>query len=292
MNKFLFFICFLIVSILSYLSIFIVKEYENAIVLQLGKIKMDNSMKTPIVFQPGLHFKLPFVDSVNFYDIRLGLFSIKSSRITTIEKKDVLVDFYVLWQIHDIVLFYTRTNGNIAKTEELLKQKIIAVLKAEFGKCSVKEVVYGERLEIMDRIRRLVVESAKDMGVIIADIRAKRIDLPDEVRNSIYLRMEAERERVASEVRSTGRANATKIRSYAEKERRIILARAYRASKEIKARGESAALLCYINAYKSDIEFYYFYRSLQAYKKVFCGLNDFMLLRPDGDFFKYFKTMK
>jgi membrane protease subunit HflC len=292
MKKFLFFILVCFFCFFGYTSLFVVNEVENAIVLQLGRLKIDNTTKLPVVYQPGIHFKIPFIEIVNKYDVRLGLFSIQSSRITTIEKKDVLVDFYVIWQIQDLVLFYTRTSGNILKTEELLKQKVIAALKAEFGKCTVKEVVYGERLEVMDRLKRLADENIRDMGITIVDIRAKRIDLPDEVRNSVYVRMETERERVACEVRSTGRANATKIRSYAEKERRIILARANRASKEIKARGEAYAMHLYADAYSTDVEFYFFYRSLQAYKKIFRSSNDLLLLKPDGDFFRYFKKIK
>ncbi len=293
MGRFFLLILFFVFYLCGYFSLFIVNEFENAIILQLGKLKLDKKKMVPVVYQAGIHFKIPFIEVVNKYDIRLSLFSIQSSRITTLEKKDVLGDFYVVWQIQDLVLFYTRTNGNILKTEELLKQKIIAALKAEFGKCTVKEVVYGERLEVMDRLKCLADESIRDMGVTIIDIRAKRIDLPDEVRNSIYLRMEAERERVACEVRSTGRANATKIRAYAEKERRIILARAVRASKEIRARGESAAMLLYLNAYSANIEFYTFFRSLQAYKKIFHSTNtDIMLLQPNSDFFKYFNKMQ
>lgn len=292
MNRFFLFFLFFIFCFCGYSSLFTVNESENAIVLQLGKLKLNKKTQSPMVYQPGLHFKVPLIEIVNKYDVRLGLFSIQSSRITTVEKKDVLVDFYVIWQIQDLVLFYTRTNGNVLKAEELLKQKVIAALKAEFGKCTVKEVVYGERLEVMDRLKYLADAHIRDMGITIIDIRAKRIDLPDEVRHSIYLRMEAERERVACEVRSTGRANATKIRSYAEKERRIILARATRVSKEIKARGESAAMLLYLNAYSTNVEFYSFFRSLHAYKRIFHSSNDFMLLHPDGDFFKYFKKIK
>lgn len=292
MNKFFVFIFFLLCGLCSYFSLFIVHETEGVIIMQLGKLKIDGYTNLPKVYLPGLHFKIPFIEIVNTYDLRLGLCTIQSSRITTLEKKDVLVDFYVIWQINDVALFYTRTNGNILKTEELLKQKVIAALKAEFGKCTIKEVVHGERLEVMDRLKRLADDNIRDMGITIIDIRAKRIDLPDEVRSSVYLRMEAERARVACEVRSTGRANATKIKAYAEKERSIIIARAIRASKEIRARGEAAAMLLYADAYSSDVEFYSFYRSIQAYKKIFRSKDDLLVLHPNSDFFKYFKKNK
>lgn len=289
MRSFLVAIFFSFTAVTAMLSAFVVNETDCAIIIQLGKLKIDKVTNLPKVYTPGLHFKIPFIEKVNTYDLRLGLCSIKSSRITTLEKKDVLVDFYIVWQIQDAALYYTRTSGNVLKAEELLKQKVIAALKAEFGKCTIKDVVHGERLEVMDRLKCLADDNIRDMGITIVDIRAKRIDLPDEVRNSVYLRMEAERARVASEVRSTGRANATKIRAYAEKERSIILARAWRTSKEIRAKGEAAAMLLYADAYSTDVEFYTFYRSMQAYKKVFKTKNDVLVLRPDGDFFKYFK---
>lgn len=289
MRFFTIFTIFIILYIGFMLSAFTVNEKDCAIIMQLGKLKIDKVTSLPKVYLPGLHFKIPFIEKVNIYDLRFGLCSIKSSRITTLEKKDVLVDFYIIWQIQNAALFYTRTNGNVEKTEELLKQKVIAALKAEFGKCTIKEVVHGERLEVMDRLKCLSDDNIRDMGITIIDIRAKRIDLPDEVRNSVYLRMEAERGRVACEVRSTGRANATKIRAYAEKERSIILARAWRTSKEIRAKGEAAALSLYADAYSTDIEFYTFFRSMQAYKKVFKSKGDMLIIRPDGDFFRYFK---
>lgn len=280
----------LMCSILAPFSIFTVYETDNALIEVLGKIKTNNK-NTPIIYTPGLHFKIPLLEKVIGFDLRLKILDSQCYRITTKEKKDVLVDFYVLWQIKDLQLYFTRTGGHRAKAEQLLKQKIISDLKAEFGKHTVQEVVYGERLELMFKLREEIESNARTIGISVIDIRIKRIDLPDEVRDSVYNRMRAERERVASEIRATGRAEALKLQAYADKEKRIILASAFKDAKRIRGEGDALVTKIYAEAYSLDPEFYNFYRILDAYKNAFSSKNDILIITPEGDFFKYFKKI-
>ncbi len=273
---------------LASLSIFTVYETEKAMISRLGKLEIDSKTDTAKVYEPGLHFKIPVIQQVHTFDTRLKLLDVQSSRITTTEKKDVLVDFYVLWQIDDLLLYFTRTSGSRNKAELLLQQKVVAALKAEFGKHTIKEAVHGERLELMERLKEITRESTNNMGISIADVRVKRIDLPDEVRDSVYNRMKAERERVATETRATGRAEATKIRAKAKKTERIILAESSREAKQIRGQGDSEAVKIYANEYKKGPKFYEFYRSMQAYKKTFNSKGDVLVIKPDSDFFKHF----
>jgi len=287
----LFYIVFVLIVILviSPFFLFVVYETDKALIEYLGKLKTDNKTNVIKVYEPGLHFKIPGLQIVRKFDMRLKVLDSQCSRITTKEKKDVLVDFYVLWQINDLPLYYTRTSGYRTKAEQLLKQKIIADLKAEFGRHTVQEVVYGERLELMFKLREEIESTTKNMGISVIDVRIKRIDLPDEVRDSVYNRMRAERERVASEIRATGRAEAVKIHAFAEKEKRIILAHALKEAKRIKGEGDAIVTKIYSDAYSLDPEFYSFYRSLEAYRNSFNKKSDVLIITPDGEFFKFFK---
>lgn len=286
----LFYIMFVVMLlVVSPFCFFVVYETDKALIEFLGKLEIDSKTQNVKVYNPGLHFKLPIVQDVKSFDMRLKVLDSQSSRITTKEKKDVLVDFYVLWQINDLSLYYTRTSGNRTKAEQLLRQKIIADLKAEFGRHTVQEVVYGERLELMFKLREEIESTTKNMGISVIDVRIKRIDLPDEVRDSVYNRMRAERERVASEIRATGRAEAVKIHAFAEKEKRIILAHALKEAKRIKGEGDAIVTKIYSDAYSLDPEFYSFYRSLEAYRNAFSKKSDVLVITPDGDFFKFFK---
>ncbi|HFL8794932.1 MAG TPA: protease modulator HflC [Candidatus Azosocius sp. HAIN] len=278
-----------IISILCLLpfSLFTVYETDRGMITQLGKLETDsdNSVK---IYMPGLHVRIPFIQEYKNFDLREKILDIQSSRITTLEKKDVLVDFYVLWNIDNLPLYYTRTGGNKAKAEQLLQQKVVAALKAEFGKYTISEAVHGERAELMSRLKEATDDSTKNIGITITDVRIKRIDLPDEVRDSVYARMRAERERVASEIRATGSALASKICAIAEREQRIILAEALRTSNEIRGEGDAHAINLYSNAYSKDQGFFDFYRSTLAYKNIFNNKNDLLILNPDDLFFKHF----
>lgn len=281
---------FILLLIISPFFVFIIYETDKAIIENLGKLEIDSKTTLARVYEPGIHFKMPIFQVVRTFDMRLKVLDIQCSRITTKEKKDVLVDFYILWQIKDLPLYYTRTGGYRTKAEQLLKQKVIADLKAEFGRHTIQEVVYGERVELMFRLREEIEANTIGIGVSVIDVRIKRIDLPDEVRDSVYKRMRAERERVASETRANGRSEAMKINATADKERIVILAKALKDSKKIKGEGDAEAARIYANAYNLDPEFYEFYRTLEAYKNSFYKKNDLLILTPDGDFFKYFKN--
>ncbi|HIH2763424.1 MAG TPA: protease modulator HflC [Candidatus Azoamicus sp.] len=280
----------LLIPLMLFLSLFTVYETDKALIEFLGKLKIDNKTKEAQIYEPGLHIKIPFLQEVKRFDMRLKVLDSQCYRITTKEKKDVLVDFYVLWQIKDLQLYFTRTGGYRNKAEQLLKQKIISDLKAEFGRRTVQEVVYGERLELMFKLREEIESNSGNIGISVIDVRIKRIDLPDEVRDSVYNRMRAERERVASEIRANGRAEAVRIHASAEKEKRIIVANALKDAKKIKGEGDAIVTKIYSDAYNLDQEFYNFYRSLDAYKNVFYKKSDILILTPDGDFFKFFKN--
>ncbi len=280
---------FVVILLLSPFFLFTVYETDKALIEYLGKLEIDKKTKIAKIYEPGLHFKIPGIQVVRTFDMRLKVLDSQCSRITTKEKKDVLVDFYVLWQISDLQLYFTRTSGYRAKAEQLLKQKILADLKAEFGRHTVPEVVYGERLELMFKLREAIESDTKNMGISVIDVRIKRIDLPDEVRDSVYNRMRAERERVASEIRANGRADAVRLHAFAEKEKRIILANALKEAKKIKGEGDAIVTKIYANAYNLDPDFYRFYKSLDAYKNSFCKKSDVLILTPDGEFFSFFK---
>lgn len=272
-------------------SIYTVYETDKAIVVRLGELVLAKDKK-PKVLGSGLHFKVPFIDEVRNFDTRLNMLDIKSSRIFTVEQKYVLVDFFVQWRIEDLALFYTRTNGRKANAEALLEQKVVSGLRAEFGRRTIREVVSGGRVELTETLRKTTDENAEHLGISVADVRVKRIDLPDEVSGSVYDRMRSERERVASEIRAEGRAGAINKRAGAEKDRRILLAEALRESKNIKGRGDAKAVEVYADSYSKAPEFFEFYRSLEAYKNTFKEKSDILVLKPDSAFFKFFKGIE
>lgn len=281
----------LIILIFLSLSLYTVYETDKAIVLRLGKVLHDHNNK-PAVVGPGLHIKLPFIDDVCYFDTRLNMLDIKSSRIVTNEKKDVLVDFYVEWKINNLELFYTRTEGIKSKAEILLSQKSIDGLRAEFGKSSIKDLVSGTRVEVMEKLRKFTDEHASSLGISVVDVRIKRIDLPDEVSEAVYARMRSERIRVASELKARGEAEAIVIRAHADQKKRILLAEAEQEAKHIRGNGDAEASKIYAKSYAQSPQFFEFYRTLAAYKKVFDNnKKDILILKPDNDFFKYFNNL-
>ena len=288
-TPFLLILLLFIVGITS-LSVFTVYETDKAILVRLGDLVLDSNDK-PKVAEPGLHFKIPFIDEVRNFDTRLNMLDIKSSRIFTVEQKYVLVDFFVQWRIENLALFYTRTNGLRSKAEALLEQKVVSGLRAEFGKRTIKDVVSGERVELMERLRKTTDENAEHLGISVIDVRVKRIDLPDEVSGSVYDRMRSERERVASEIRSEGRAGAINKRAEAEKDKIVLLTEAKKEAERIKGQGDAEAVAIYAEAYRQSPDFFEFYRSLDAYKNTFKEKNDLLVLKPDSEFFKFFKKV-
>jgi membrane protease subunit HflC len=276
----------LIILWLLFSCFYTVHQTQKAIVLRLGKLIKDNGQI--VVNDPGLHFRIPIIDEVRKFDTRLNLLDIKSSRIVTNEKKDVLVDFYVEWRIEDLALFYTRTQGNKNKAEILLSQKSIDGLRAEFGKSSIKEVVSGVRIELMEKLKKFTDQHAAQLGIEVIDVRIKRIDLPDEVSGAVYARMSSERARVASELKAQGEADAIVIRANANKTRRVLLAEAKQTAQDIRGEGDAEATKIYAKSYGQSPQFFELYKSLNAYKNSFNKNEDILLLKPDNDFFKYF----
>lgn len=266
------------------MSMFIVNQRQNAIVFRLGEV-------VAIKKEPGLYFKIPFLDNVRFYDVRiLTIDSAEPERFLTSEKKNVLVDLFVKWRITDVRSYFASVAGDELRAQTRLLQTINDGLRAEFGNRTVHDVVSGERDKIMDLMRKKANEDAVKIGVEVLDVRLKRVDLPQEVSESVYRRMEAERKRVANELRSTGAAESEKIRADADKQREVILAKAYRDAQRIKGEGDAMAAANYARAYEINPEFYAFYRSLEAYRASFKNRNDVLVLEPNSEFFRYLKS--
>jgi membrane protease subunit HflC len=271
-------------------SSFTVYETDQAVILRFKKLLAKDNKS--LVYSPGLHFKVPLIDEVRYFDMRLNVLSIKDSRITTIEKKDVMVNYYILWQISDIDLYFKRTQGIRSKVEPLLEQKVNAILKIEFGRLTIVELVSGERHELMQRLRETADESGQGLGLKVLDVRVKRIDLPAEVSSSVYSRMRAERERSANEFRADGEKQATWIRAEASKKYNIILAEAAKSATIIRGEGDAQAMRIYSEAFNKDPNFYAFQRSLEAYKESFKSSGDnVMVVKPDSEFFKFFNKV-
>jgi membrane protease subunit HflC len=274
----------LVALVIGALSLFVVDQRQNAIVFRLGEV-------IDVKREPGLYFKVPLLENVRNFDVRiLTIESAEPERFLTSEKKNVLVDLFVKWRITDVRQYYVSVGGNEGLAQTRLLQTINDGLRAEFGNRTVHDVVSGERDKIMDLMRDKANEDAKTIGVEVLDVRIKRVDLPQEVSVDVYRRMEAERKRVANELRSTGFAESERIRAEADKQREVIVAQAYREAQRIKGEGDAKATAIYARAYEQNAEFYAFYRSLEAYKASFRGRNDVLVLEPSSEFFKYLRS--
>jgi membrane protease subunit HflC len=270
-----------VLALISSSALFIVDEREQAILFQLGEVV---DVKT----SPGLYFKIPVAQNVRYFDSRiLTLDTEEPERFITSEKKNVLVDFFVKWRIVDVKQYYISVRGDEALARTRLAQTVNSSMRDEFGNRTVHEVVSGERDRIMEIMRQKANVDAKKIGVEVVDVRLKRVDLPQEVSDSVYRRMEAERKRVANELRSTGAAEAEKIRADADRQREVILAEAYREAQKIMGEGDGQAAAIYADTFGKSPEFYTFYRSLEAYKKSFKDKGDMLVLEPSSEFFKY-----
>jgi membrane protease subunit HflC len=273
----------LFVVVVASMSLYTVDQRQYALVFQLGEIKR-------VVTEPGIKLKWPMIQNVRYFDRRiLTLDTPEPELFQTSEKKNVLVDLFVKWRIADAELYYKSFNADEAKAANRLEQTVTSGLREEFGKRTVHEVVSGERAQIMEDMRRKAEDDAKKYGMEIIDVRVKRVDLPAEVSDSVYRRMEAERKRVANELRSTGGAEAEKIKADAERQREVIVAEAYRDAQRIKGEGDAKASAIYAEAFGKNPEFYRFYRSLDAYRQSFRSKNDVLVVDPSSEFFKYLK---
>jgi membrane protease subunit HflC len=277
-------VALVVLLIIGSLSLFVVDQRQNAIVFRLGEV-------VNIKKEPGLYFKVPLLDNVRYFDVRiLTIDTAEPERFLTSEKKNVLVDLFVKWKITDVRQFFVSVQGNEALAQTRLLQTINDGLRAEFGNRTVHDVVSGERDKIMELMRARANDDAIKIGVEVLDVRLKRVDLPQEVSASVYSRMEAERKRVANELRSTGFAESEKIRADADRQKEVILAQAYRDAQRVKGEGDAKAAAIYARAYEINPEFYAFYRSLEAYKQSFKNKSDVLVLEPNSEFFKYLKS--
>jgi membrane protease subunit HflC len=266
------------------MSIFTVDQRQFALVFQLGEVKQ-------VISEPGLNFKIPMIQNVRYFEKRIiTLDNNDPERFITSEKKNVLVDSFIKWRIVDPKLYYISVGGDEARAKIRLNQTVNAGLREEFGKRLVHDVVSGERDKIMNQMREKADIDARTIGVQIVDVRIKRVELPNEVSDSVYRRMEAERKRVANELRSEGSAEAEKIRADADRQREVIVAEAYRDAQKAKGEGDAKATSIYAQAFAPNPEFYAFYRSLEAYRGSFRSKTDVLVVEPNSEFFKYMKN--
>jgi len=282
----------LVIAILLLLSqsMFMVDQRQFAVVFQLGELIRTQD-------RPGLGWKIPLLQNIRIFDKRiLTLDSPEAERFLTSEKKNVLVDLFVKWRIVDTKRFYETISSGSAnidaeeKAKARLSQTINAILREEFGKRTVHEVVSGERDRIMKIVQEKGNADAQTFGAQIIDVRLKRVDYVPEISDSVYRRMEAERKRVANELRSEGAAEKERIQADADKQREVILAEAFRKAQQIKGAADAKATAIYAAAYGQNAEFYAFYRSLEAYRQTFKSKGDVLVLDPTSDFFKYLRS--
>jgi len=274
-----------VVLILGLFSFFTVDEREKAILLSLGQIKETK-------FEPGMHFKIPFINSVRKFDGRVLTMDAEPETFLTVEKKNVVVDAFVKWQIDDVGTYFTAMGGDERLANVRLSQIIKDALREEFARRTIQDVISGERAEIMNIATVTADKKSKEFGVKVIDVRIMRIDLKGEISDAVYSRMEAERTRVAKDFRSKGAEQAERIRADADKQRTVILAEAYREAELLRGQGDGKAAEIYAKAYGKDRDFYAFYRSLMAYRESFKNKSDIMVIEPDADFFRYFNSQK
>lgn len=265
-------------------TVFVVDQRRFAIVFALGQVR-------DVITQPGLHFKLPPpFQNVIYLDKRiLTLDTPDADRFITAEKKNILVDAFMKWRITDPRLYYVSFSGDESRARDRLSQIIKAALNDEITKRTVREVISGERGAVMNAVKDKVVAEAKEIGVGVVDVRLKRVDYIEQINNSVYERMKAERARVANELRSTGAAESEQIRADADRQRTVIIAEAFREAEKIKGQGDAKASAIYADAFGKNPEFAKFYRSLEAYRSSFKNRADVMVVDPNSEFFKYFK---
>lgn len=282
-----------VVAFILFQSVVVVQEGQRGIMLRFNKVHRDADNKV-IVYEPGLHFKVPVIDQLKTLDARIQTLDGQEDRFVTVEKKDLLVDSYVKWKISDFGQFYTSTGGDTQKASTLLQRKVNDRLRSEIGSRTIKDIVSGSRGELMAGAQKALndgEDGAERLGIEVVDVRVKQINLPNEVSVSIYQRMQAERAAVAREHRSQGEEKAEFIRADVDKKVVLILANANKTAEELKGQGDAEAAKIYAEAFKQEPEFYSFVRSLKAYEESFAaGSNNMMLLKPDSEFFRFMKA--
>ncbi|MCK4865895.1 MAG: protease modulator HflC [Gammaproteobacteria bacterium] len=275
-----------VLLIVGLMSIFIVDERELVLKFRLGEIVKSD-------FEPGIYLNIPLINNVRKFDKRILTLDARPANYLTKEKKNVNVDFFVKWHISDIETYYKAMSGGNERTAALRLYAVINdALRDQFGKRTIQEVISGEREEIMNASTKAANKQVDKFGIEVVDVRVKRIDFSEDISNSVYRRMEAERTRVAKDYRSRGAEAAERIRADSDRQRTVTLAEAYRDAEKTRGDGDGKAAGIYAKAYNKDREFYSFYRSLTAYKNSFNAQNDIMVIDPSSDFFKYFKKSK
>ena len=294
MRKFLLPIIVVIAAVL-YSSVVVVTEGTRGIMLRFNKVQRDAENKV-VVYEPGLHFKLPLIDSIKVLDARIRTLDGSATRFVTVEKKDLLVDSYVKWRISDFGRFYTATGGgDYNQASSLLSRKVNDRLRSEIGTRTIKDIVSGTRGELMAGAKKALnsgQDSTSELGIEVVDVRVKQINLPDEVSSSIYQRMRAERDAVAREHRSQGKEKAAFIQADVDRKVILILANANKAAQELRGNGDAAAAKLYSQAFAQEPQFYSFIRSLKAYESSFEGSDNMMILKSDSDFFRFMQAPK
>jgi membrane protease subunit HflC len=275
---------FALILVVASSTLYVVSETERGVKLRFGRlIEAD--------IQPGLHVKMPFADDVRLFDARILTVDAQPASFFTIEKKRLIVDSYAKWRIANVETYYKATGGVETVARNRLANRVNNGLRNQFGTRTLHEVVSGERDALMEDITSdLNASVLGSLGIEVVDVRVKRIDLPQEVSSQVFRRMTAEREKEATELRSTGKEKAERIRASADRERTIELANAYRDAEQLRGTGDAEAAGIYAEAYQQDPEFYSFVRSLNAYKNSFSNKGDVMLVAPDSDFFKYLQS--
>ncbi len=275
-----------VLALVLWNSFYIVMETERAVLLRFGRIVEPD-------VRPGLHMKIPYINSVRKFDARLMTLDSSTSRFLTLEKKALMVDAYAKWRVDDAERFYTATSGMRQIADERLARRLEAALRDQFGKRTLHEAVSGQRDELMASVTASLNRAAqRELGIEVVDVRVKGIDLPREVNRSVFERMSSEREREAREHRAKGRELAEGIRADADRQRRVIVAEAFREAEELRGDGDARAAAIYADAYQQDPEFYKFYRSLQAYRESFSSKDDVLVLDPKSDFFRYLQQSR
>lgn len=272
----------LLAVVLINASFFTVDQRERVLLFQLGEIQ-------GVDYTPGLHLKLPFVQNVRRFDGRVLTLDNQTESFLTVEKKNVDVDYFVKWRIADTTTYYRSTGGEELVAGDRLASIVNRGLRNEFGSRTIQEVVSGARDEYLRAVEESAAEAVKDLGIVIVDVRVKRVDLPRDVSESVYQRMRAERTRVASDLRARGAEEAERIRADADRQAQVTLANAYRESEILRGEGDAKAADIYATAYGADSEFFRFYRSLNIYRQSFGTRDNILVLEPDGELFKYFK---
>lgn len=276
----------LVLAIIGSSSLYVIQETELGVKLRFGRL-----IETDI--QPGLHYKIPFVDQVRKFDGRVLTLDADPASFFTIEKKRLIVDAFSKWRIIDVDVYYRATGGNQAVAQERLASRVNDGLRNQFGARTLHEVVSGERDQLMKHLAdKLNLTLGQSLGVEVVDVRVKGIDLPPEVSEQVYRRMKAEREKEARILRSEGRESAEKIRADADRQKTILLANAYKVAEETRGQGDATATSTYAAAYTKNPEFYAFIRSLSAYRKSFANKGDVLLVDPKSDFFRYLNSQK